>query len=375
MKFSMELKTLAEALNVVSRAVAIKGVRPILSNLLISAHENEVRFVGTDMEIMMISNIPAEVEEQGNFTIPAKLLSEIISGLPCDGNQKVIFSLDTENESMVHIKTDRTKFDLQIQGIDEYPPVPSLEGEDFPSFEIDTEIFAQGLKEACIAKSGEDGNPVQRSVCINLESPSQAVFVATDSKRLAVTTANAVEAPQEFQQSFIIPARAIPEWQKLLDSQKTMTMGLYNGQLVFSNDKSQLISRLIDGQFPDYNRVLPKESSKQLKLNKKEFAESLKVVLPIARLSSMLVHMDIGQNETRIWAESKELGLSEAFLSSELTGDPINIAFNIKYISDFLNTIKDEEILLEMTTPNYPGVLRPLNSESGFKYVVMPMSY
>ena len=358
MRFKLELKTLSDAIGIVGKAVATKGVRPILSNLLVVANTEtqKLKLVGTDLEIMMISQVEAAVEESGHFTIPAKLLTEIISSIPADGSETVIFEPNPENENQIQIRVGRNKFNLQIQGIEDYPPVPSLEEEELPTCVISTEILAKGIKEAAIAMGAEDGNPVQRSLCMNLEDGQNPVIVATDSKRLAVTTMPGLDVSDKFKQTFIVPSKAIPELVKLMDGHPEIKICIYNEQLVFNSDQFTLITRLIDGRFPDYNRVLPKESSRSLRIGKKDLGKALKSVLPIARLSSMLVHFDISESETRIWAESQEQGLSEVFISSTLQGEPISIAFNVKFVSDFINVIDDEEVVLEMTTQNYPGV-------------------
>lgn len=375
MKFRLELKTLLEAIAMVSKAVAAKGIRPILSNLLVTAQNDNLRLVGTDLEVMMISTVPAEIENNGHFTIPAKLLQEILSSIPTDESAQVSFELENQDASEITISSGRNKFSLQIQGADEYPPVPVFETEQMPMFTINNETTARALKEAAVAMSTEEGNPVQKSLCMDLSIADRPVMASTDSKRLAVTLIGDMKVPEEFRKTFIIPSRAIPELQKLLECNESLTLGTYKEQLVFSSHQFQLITRLIDGKFPDYNRVLPKESSRSLKISRKDLTQALKAVAPIARNSSGQVRFDVSPNETKIWADSKEQGKAEAFVASELNGEPINIAFNVKFLQDFLNVIIDEEIILEMTTPSYPGLLRPANPESEFKYVVMPMSY
>ncbi|NCB40800.1 MAG: DNA polymerase III subunit beta, partial [Erysipelotrichia bacterium] len=311
----------------------------------------------------------------GHFTIPAKLLQEILSSIPTDESAQVSFELENQDASEITISSGRNKFSLQIQGADEYPPVPVFETEQMPMFTINNETTARALKEAAVAMSTEEGNPVQKSLCMDLSIADRPVMASTDSKRLAVTLIGDMKVPEEFRKTFIIPSRAIPELQKLLECNESLTLGTYKEQLVFSSHQFQLITRLIDGKFPDYNRVLPKESSRSLKISRKDLTQALKAVAPIARNSSGQVRFDVSPNETKIWADSKEQGKAEAFVASELNGEPINIAFNVKFLQDFLNVIIDEEIILEMTTPSYPGLLRPANPESEFKYVVMPMSY
>ena len=375
MRFQLPLKTLTETVAMVSKAVAAKGIKPILANLLITAQDNQLRFVGTDLEVMMISTIEAEIEENGSFTIPAKLIQEIITSIPADENTVTRFELTDADAGEITIISGRSKYTLQIQSIEDFPPVPVVDEEGLPTFQAPGDAMARALKEAGVAMSIEEGNPVQKSICIDFSNQDRPVMASTDSKRLAVTRIQNIQVPEIFRRVFIVPSRAVSELQKLFESNEQITIGLYKEQLVFSSPQFQLITRLVEGRFPDYNRVLPKESSRILKLKRKELTQSLKAVVPIARNISGLVHFDVSANETKIWSDAKEQGKAESFLQSELNGEPINIAFNVKFLQDFLNVLDDEEVVIEMTTPSYPGMMRPGNPESEFKYVVMPMSY
>ena len=375
MKFRIDKKTLHDAINIVSRAVAAKTSRPVLLNLLMTAHDNTLRFVGTDLEIMMISTQAAEIEEQGHFTIPAKLIQEIVASIPDEDEGRVLFELDNEDTREVTITCGRSRFYLQVQPADDFPPIPVIDSEEFVSFDINSAILRQGLKEAGVAMNTEDGNPVQKSVCLDFAATGMPTLASTDSKRLAVTSLHGIEVPAALKKTLIVPSRAVPELIKLLDANDSIRIGLYKEQLVMCSEHFQLLTRLVDGKFPDYNRVLPKESSRSLKIDRKDFTQALKAVAPIARANSDLVNFDVGPNETRIWAKAAEKGTAEMFINSELTGEPINISFNINFVLDFVNNITDAQVILDMTTPNYPGLLKTGNPESEFKYVIMPMSY
>ncbi|MBU1107821.1 MAG: DNA polymerase III subunit beta [Candidatus Riflebacteria bacterium] len=375
MKFRIDKKTLHDAVNIVSRAVAAKTSRPILLNLLMTAHDNTLRFVGTDLEIMMISTQAAEIEEQGHFTIPAKLIQEIVASIPDEEDGRVLFELNNEDTREVTITSGRSRFYLQVQPADDFPPIPVIDNEEFVSFNINSAILKQGLKEAGVAMNTEDGNPVQKSVCLDFAATGMPTLASTDSKRLAVTTLHGVEVPDALKKTLIVPSRAVPELIKLLDANDSIRIGLYKEQLVMCSEHFQLLTRLVDGKFPDYNRVLPKESSRSLKIDRKDFTQALKAVAPIARANSDLVNFDVGPNETRIWAKAAEKGTAEMFINSELSGEPINISFNINFVLDFVNNVTDAQVILDMTTPNYPGLLKTGNPESEFKYVIMPMSY
>ncbi len=373
MKFSIEFKKLSEAVNTVSKAVAVKGPNPMLSNLLVTAGEGKIRFVGTDQEIMLISTMEANIENEGHFTIPAKLIQEILGSVTIEGNELVEFELINEESGEMELRCGRSKFTIQIQGIDGFPPVPVLGGEDTVLYEAKCEGLSRAFKEASVAMSVEEGNPVQKSICIDFSDGTKPMMASTDNKRLAVTAVRDFEVPETMRQTFIVPSRAIPEIQKLLENNETIKFGLYKDQLLFSSDKFQLITRLVEGKFPEYKRVLPKESTRTLKVNRKALAQNIKAVNPISRNSNNLVHFDINANETKIWADAKEQGRAESFVPSELIGEPISIAFNAKFIVDFINVIDDEEVVVEMTTANYPGLFKTGNLDSEFKYVVMPM--
>ena len=374
MKFSIPLGLLSDALGSVGRAGAVKGVRPILANVLVNVENGEIRLVGTDMEIMALARIPATVETPGHFTIPAKLLQEIIGSLPGDANAEVRCELLDGQENLIQISSGRNKFSLPVQGVEDFPPIPSLESEEYPKFELAAEELRRALKEVGIAVGNDEGNPSQRSICWNFGTDRDITLAATDSRRLAVTRIHNVAFPEQFGKMLLLPARALAETIKLLEATEKVTIGLFQQQLVLTAPQFQLITRLIDGKFPDYNRVLPKESNRRLIADRKELVQSLKTVTPIARHSSQMVRLDIGQNETKIWAESREEGRSEAFLSTTLEGEPINIAFNALYMLDFLGVVDSDAVVLEMTTPSYPGVLRPKGDDQPFRYVVMPMT-
>lgn len=374
MKFSIEFKKLTEAVNTVSQAVAVKGPNSMLANLLVTVADGQIRFVGTDQEIMMMSTMEANIEDGGHFTIPAKLVQEILSSLSANPEDIVEFELLNEESGEMELRCGRSKFTIQIQGTDGFPPVPVLGGDDTVLHEAQCETLARALKEASLAILKEEGNPAQKSICFDFSDGLNPMMASTDNKRLCITKVKDFQIPESMNQMFIVPSRAISELQKLLSNTKdTIKYGLYKGQLLFSTEKFQLITRLVEGKFPEYKRVLPKESSRSLKVNRKDLAKGIKAVMPIAKNSNMLVHFDINQNETKIWADAKEQGKAESFVPSELQGDPLSIAFNANFVMDFINVIEDEEVVIEMTSANYPGLFKTGNLDSDFNYVVMPM--
>lgn len=375
MKFQVALKAFSEAIGTVARATGGRQLRPILANILMIADTDELRLVGTDMEIMVLSRIKATVEIPGQCTISAKFLTEVISTLPID-NDKAVLRLEqiTEQEHVVILSSGRVKLNLQVQGVEEFPPLPDLNESTFPRFDLSYPGLHKSLKEVSIAMGIDESNPTHRSVCF-LFSGGELRLIATDTRRLAITMLAPIAYPTEFERNFLIPGRAVHEILKFSETLETINVGLFKEQIVFTTPKSILITRLYDGRFPDYQRILPKECTRHLTLNNKEFHQALRTVQPLAKNSSQMVHFDVGPNETRIWAESHEEGMSEIFLSTRLDGEPINIAFNGRYFMDFLGVADTDEIVLDMTSPSYPGVLKPGHVDNQFNYVVMPMTF
>lgn len=374
MKFKVDLKEFAEGLGIVGRAVAVKGVRAILSNVLVLAGENQLQMVGTDQEIMALARVNAQVENHGQCTIPAKLLQEVISNLPVDGAEgPITLEQPADQESMIHVMSRRGKYHLLVQGTEEYPPFPILEREEFPKVNLSGHALAEAMKQVVIAVGAEEANPVQRSMCFLFQN-GELRLVATDSKRLAVTVLRGVTVPKELEKTFLVPGRAVSEVLKIAEATPDLAIGLFKEQLVFLSPKHQFLTRLLEGRFPDYQRVIPKECSRKAIFDVKALIQSIKAVLPIARQNSFMMSVDIGPNETRVWSQSKNEGTSEMFISSELNGEPIQIAFNARYLLDFLGVVNTEKVSLEMTTPSYPGLLKPVAEDNPYQYVVMPIS-
>jgi DNA polymerase-3 subunit beta len=371
MKFAVSYKALADAITSVGKAVATKGVEVTLSNFHITVENDKMRVVGTDNEVMMISYINAEIETEGVFAISAKLLQDFITSLPSDNNSMVVFELENIEFGLMTIKCGATNFKVQIQGVEDYPPLPVIDTN--TGFVVDKEILLRGLKETSIGVSSDEGNPILKSMCFDFENEECPTLAATDSKRLAVSRLRGFEVPEELRKVFIVPHRAISEIQRVLEGKDEVRLAMHGNQLLFSSEKIQFITRLIDGRFPSYEKIIPKDSSRVAKFRRDDLVPALKIVGQVARNIMGFIALEVKDGETRFWSDAREFGMCEHRVPCELTGEPISMGFNVKFMQDFVNVIHDEEVYLEMTTPHYPGVLRPVNPESEFKYVIMPM--
>lgn len=375
MKFRLEYKTLSDCINSVSRAVATKSANAVLGNIHFTVSDKTVRFVGSDQTIMMISTVPAEIEAGGTFTVPSKLIQELISSMSADSSSMVTLEIQDETNGIMTISCERLRYDIPVQGIDEYPPIPVID-EIENSVSLEKNAFLKAIKEASIAINvdSQSSGDIQKGICFDCADGDTPLMLSTDSKRLAVTKVVGLTMPEELHKQFIIPDRAIPEIIKLVEASEEIKLAAYGSQLLFSNTKDQFITRLLEGKFPDYKRIMPKDANRILKIARKDLTKAFKRVAPIARNINGQVLFDISAIETKVWADARDKGIAEDFIPCVLEGEPINTSFNIKFMQDFVNVIEDEEVVLEMISPGYPCIMRVGNPESEFRYIVMPMN-
>jgi DNA polymerase-3 subunit beta len=365
MKFEIDRSELLNAVTIAAKASAQKGVRPILANLLIDASEDKLRLVATDMEAMSIIEIAADVADCGKITAPAKLLQEMLSNLPNDSLFPVEVSAD-KNTDEINFVMGKNKFSIRGLSADDFPPVPSLDAELFP---INGAELSKAIKQAAISASTEEGNPVQKSVYFDFAE--NAKLVSTDSKRLTVCDVPELKIADNLKAGFIVPIKAANEVAAMFTNADDAKIGIFKGQMIFKTGHTTYLTRTIDARFPDAQRVIPKESNIAVKFYKKELSQALKSLSPIAKNNSNFVKLDISSNEIKLSSDGKENGKAETSIPCNSDGE-IQIAFNLKYLQDFLNVAEADEISLMLTSSAYPGMLV---DGDDLRYVVMPMSF
>jgi DNA polymerase-3 subunit beta len=269
-------------------------------------------------------------------------------------------------------KTDELCFSMgkskfSIRGLDanDFPPVPSIDTE-FTA--INGMALAKAIKQGSIAAAIEEGNPVQKAVFFDFVNMKLA---STDSKRLIMCDAVDLTVPEEMKKVYIVPIKSANEIAAMFLGAAVAEVATFKEQLAFRNGRVTYITRLVDGKMPDIQRVIPKESKVSATFYKKELGQALKSLAPIARNNSMIVRLDIGFNEINLSSDGKENGKAETSIACESNGE-LEIAFNLKYLQDFLGVVDVEKIKLELTTANYPGLW---SDGENLKCVVMPLTY
>jgi DNA polymerase III subunit beta len=368
MKLEIDRTELVNALALASKAVADRGSNLILASLHLKAANDKLQFVGTDGEQMMIVEVAASVDREGVVTVPARLMLELCSALPTNSLFPVSLEFVHETYQMV-IALDKSKYEINTTGLEGYPPVPNLDGLEMA--EIKGSILALAMKQAGIASAGKDDmNATQRSVYLDMIEST--TVVATDSKRLMVVDLREFEAPAEMKQGLIIPAKAVKELSEMLKHADVAEMAMFKDQLVCRVDNVTYITRTLDGKFPVYQRVLPKESTSSVVVSRRELSQALKSLLPIAKNCSNLVIYEFANDTMKLSANSPENGRAETNIDCKITGEPPKIGLNLQFVNDFLGCVDCDSVKMELTASNYPVLF--VANDGDQKCVIMPMS-
>ncbi|MFY9614560.1 MAG: DNA polymerase III subunit beta [Candidatus Dormiibacterota bacterium] len=374
MKLTCSPDALGHALQVVSRAVSPRTTLPILNNVLMETTTEGLRLTGSNLEIGIVDHVDAEVAAEGSVTLPAKLLTEFVAQLP---NEQLEMELDTKTQTLS--ARCGPYHDVKIKGIDakEFPPLPPQE--EGLKVTMEQSELVPAIEQTVVAASADDGRPVLTGVLTQLGS-EQLTLAATDGHRLAVRTlpAKTVGAPGGEEDgagdSVIIPARALAELSRILKGEGTveMSMGRSRNHVFFSLPRVELMSRLIEGTYPNYSQVIPEQSNTTITVAAKELLERTRGVAIFARDSANVVRIKTEAGEISISANTSEVGSSEASVGAEIDGADIQIAFNSRYLLDVLALVSTEKVTLGFNGPLSPGVVKPAGKDD-YTYVIMPV--
>lgn len=375
MKVSCLQENLKRGLSIVSHAVASKSTLPVLSNILLTTEGGRLRLQATNLEVGITCWIGAKVEEEGAVTIPAKLLSDFVGNLP---NDAVVMSLD-ERTQTVNLRCARSEANIKGIEADEFPTIPTVDASE-PTVALAPEVLRAAIDQVAFAAATDDTRPVLAGVLLKLQEQT-AIFSATDGFRLAVKTIDLPE-PVRVAQEVIIPARALIELGRIIgDSENPveLTVTPSGGQVLFHSDNVDMVSRLIDGKFPDYQRIIPKQYTTRAAMDRDSFLRAARQASVFATSSANIVKMtldagaEFGPGKMTLSANAAEVGDNKTELEGQINGEGGQIALNVKFLQDALNAIRTPQIAFEMQTKAAPGVFRPIGDDS-LLVIVMPMS-
>lgn len=373
MEFNCEKKQLQSGVGAVERLVSTRSTLPIIGNVLFEAGKNGIKLSANNLEIGMELGIKANVVKEGAVLLPAKTLSGIVSKLP---DTSVNFKL-SENGT-VRIAYDQSNFNLHSLPPDEFPALPKVkEGK---SFSVDPALFSEMVEQTIFAVSASEDKYILTGVLIETgKSPfpgdsSNIRLVATDGYRLAKVGAK-MEAKGDSGVSVIVPARALIELAKILENGKedSLKIVVSGEQIGFKYGEAYLVSRLIQGQFPDYKQVIPKKSSTRISISTKEFLKAAERAAVIASGSANVTLLELKSNKMKLSANTPDVGSVDEVLAAEIKGsDKARASFNIRLITDVLGVIETERTVIELGEGLSPGVIRPEGNDD-YLYIVMPI--
>ena len=366
MKFTCSRADLSQSIQTVSKAVSSKNQNPILSGIYIKADNNMLELQATDYEIGIICKVEAEIEEAGNIVLSGKYLQEVIRKLP---SKNIEFEYDRQEKTTL-IKSGNAKFRLLSMPAEDYPVIHKINS-DF-SFKIMDNVLYELISRTSFACSNEESRPVFTGCLLEL-SENQVTMVATDTKRLALQTRNLDNF--DGQRKMIIPSKILNEIQRLLlsDIPREVNISYTSNQVSFEFDNTYIASRLIDGQFPDYNRVIPNGFSTRIKLNTEEFRSVVERVALISRTNEYkIAAMEFSTGMLRISSNNPEIGNADESLKAEIDGENISISFNVDFVSDVLKIIDTKEFFINLNNSLSPAAIRLVDDDS-FTYIITPV--
>ena len=375
MKFSCNQDTFAKYLNVLSRVVQSKPGLPILNNILFKVSDNKISMTATDLEVSINCWIGAEVMNKGKTTIPAKQLAEFINSIP---PEKVDASLDNNT---VYFETQNNTAQFNTIASDDYPKVPSIKKKDKPILKLGKKDILKAVNRVSFATAKDDIKPVLSGILIEI-SQENINFVATDGLRLSKQTLElSSKVEQELQ--LLVPAKALEELAKIISEftseEDDEFVEIYHledkNQVIFKYSDIELVSRLIDGQFPEYRQIIPTGYQTKCEFNRASIMNSLKVVNIIARNilgNKIEMGVKISENKIDLTAAQSEIGSNQSEFEVQGEGEDLKIAFSGKFLLDVLNHIDEEDLVFECTTSTAPVVFK-LKNDPSFINLIMPM--
>lgn len=363
MKVVCARKDLFEGVQIAARAVSARTSLPILGHLLITADEDRLRIAATDLEIGMECVVEAKVQEPGSMTVPARVFSEVLASLP---ETDVALSVDDANT--VNIKCATSDFSILGLPPEEFPMLPEVREE--VSFVINRDVLREGIRRTSFAIGLDESRAILTGILVQV-SETGLKLVATDTHRLCVLDCALVESRGAV--NAVVPGRAMNELLRVVpESDGTVSVGISSSQVKFKVGDTVLISRLIEGQFPNFEKVIPTEHTKSLIMPTAQFEQSLKRVAIVARENSNRAVLEIDDGKLTITAESGNVGKAHEEVEIVKEGDDIKMAFSARYLLDVLAVIDTEAIEMELTGELNQALIRPQGQEE-YLYVVMPM--
>lgn len=358
---------LQKALATVSRFVSARVQLPVLSNILLSADQAKLRLIATNLEMGISYDLGAKVEQAGALTVPAKLITELVSSLP--PGQIYL----EEKQERLSIQTN--SFMAELGGIlaSEFPSIPTnIQNTDFS---LSREILQQIAKQVVFAAATDDTRPILTGVLL-IFSDGKLRAVATDGFRLSCRD---IASPLlKESKRILLPARVLDEITRIVPESDlrgnpvAVSILEPEKQVLFGTNSLVLTGRVLEGEFPDFEKIIPKSFNLRVLLDKDEFTRAVRVAAVLAREASNVIKFSFERDKLVVAAESQQYGQERVVVEAKVEGEPISVAFNYKFVLDFLGSVEGKQITFESEGSTSPGVFRDSN-DTNYTHLIMPV--
>ena len=366
-------ENMSRGLGVVGRAVATRATLPVTQNVLLTTDQSRLKLTATNLEIAISTWIGAQIDHEGSVTIPARLLTEFVNQLPDD---KIEIDL-VDSSKGVALECARFKASMNGTDAEEFPPIPTVE--DGTTVVVPADVLKGAIERVAFAAATEDSRPVLTGIKLEIAG-NKLTLAAADGFRLGVETVELVTGVEE-DMGFIVPAKTMQEVQRLIGDRAediTITVTEPASQVLFKFADIEIVSQLVQGAFPDYEKLIPASAGTTATMEVEAFLQATRAAAVFARDGSGIVRLivspgeDGAEGKVTVESSAEEVGGDKGEFDAEIDGDEAKVAFDSRYLLDVLGVLGNGTVTLETTTPSSPGVIRATDRE-GYTHVVMPM--
>ncbi len=362
MKLQVLQSSMSKVLQIAARFASTRAQLPVLNNIKLAAYANKIEVSATNLETSINITLGAKVEEEGEITIPAKTIADVVSNL---GDRQL--TLIAEKEQL-NISTDN--FSSRIVGMNtsDFPDIPKETGEN--PFKINRDALIKALDKVLFATSTDETRPLLTGVYFNIGT--SLTLVATDGFRLSEKVTGIDNSKEK--EDIILPKNVLSELGRLSSGEETILMKYDkdNSQVVFGVGNIVLASRILSGEFPDYKKRIPDKSKIRVNTDKMEIVRAIKLASVFAREGANIVKLGVKGGSLEVSAESSSAGKQVTQIDAQVEGGELEIAFNYRFVEEFLNSIEGEDVLIELNDAASPGVFKD-PSDKDYLHLIMPL--
>ncbi len=375
MEIAVKTEFLKKVVSCASKATSNKAIQPILSNILLSCDNGSLTVSATDLDLAIECKLPAEVSKPGRITLPAKKLDEIVSKIAGDD-----INLKIDKNQLTKIVSNKSKFQINGTLADEFPEI-FKKSESDNVYSIDQNKLLEAISLTSFATSKFENTSILSGINFEI-SGDKFEIGATDGSRLAVYNGNLAESKkrkdQKSKQSVVIPWRALTELERLIsnfrEGNEVVSFYFLPGQVIFQNNDFSLSTRLLEGTFPSYDKLIPKDQPNKVELVRNDFLSALERVAILANERTNVIKLSFTKNSMQLSANSPDYGNATDEIEVKYNGNDMDIAFNYRYMSEVLRNLKANKITLELDNALTPIILKPDEKvDYSYTYLVMPV--